>query len=207
MKSLHHRDLIILQLAIILRSLNASSYIVGGYVRDLLLGLPSKDIDIVTDAPYDAMATAFVEAGWNVKQTGKHYLVLNISKQGHHFELSNFRKDTDNNGGKLGTVTTDADRRDFTINALYMSLTDNTILDPTGKGKTDIQNHCLRFIDNPVSRIMEDPLRIYRFYRLLATKSLIPHSASLKAVRRYFKITTKVPSERIRSEIERIIKL
>jgi len=205
---MHHTDLIILELEILLRQLTTESYIVGGYVRDMLLGLKSKDIDIVTDAPYDEMSELFKEAGWLVKETGKQYLVLNISKNGNHFEISNFRADTDNTGGIVGTKFTDAMRRDFTINALYMRLGTEIIIDPTQVGLSDIKERTLRFIGKPTTRVEEDPLRVMRFYRLLHTKSLVPHPGSLRAVRKLFKEAhQKVSPERVRSELEKIIGL
>jgi len=203
-----HHDLTVLEITIILRQLTTESYVVGGYCRDRLLKLTSKDIDIVTDAPYDEMSRAFKEAGWLAKETGKHYLILNISKNGKHFEISNFRADTDNSGGKIGDMYSDAMRRDFTINALYMKLGTEDIIDPLGMGLPDIKNNTLRFIGRAETRIEEDPLRIMRFYRFIHTKNLTPHPASLRAVRRlYGGAHQKVTPERWRSEIERIIGL
>lgn len=202
----------LLQIDIILRSLNATSYIVGGYIRDYLLGMPSKDIDIVTDAGYDLMANAFSLAGWHVKTIGKQYLVLNISKNGLHYELSNFRSDTDNTGGSAGSLSTDAFRRDFTINSLYHPISDvitkETIVDPTKQGLADASNYLLRFIGDPSHRIAEDPLRTARFYRLLHTKGLTAHPGSLRAVRKNFNYALHTASpERWRAEIERMIGL
>jgi len=200
--------LTLLQIQIIIRSLKSDVYIVGGAVRDNLLGNLTKDIDLVTSADYDTMSAAFKLAGWSVKETGKQYLVLNISKRGQHFELSNFRMDTDNSGGRIGTINTDSNRRDFTINALYTTLDYKAILDPTGQGLQDIKTRTLRFIGKPKNRIEEDPLRVYRFYRLLHTKNLVPHPASLRAVRQLFNYATStVAPERVRSELERTIGL
>lgn len=205
---MHHTDLIALELDILLRQLTTESYIVGGYIRDMLLGIKSKDIDIVTDASYEQMVLLFTEAGWQVKETGKQYLVLNISKNGYSFELSNFRADSDNNGGVIGTKFTDAMRRDFTINALYMKLGTEDIIDPTNIGLSDIASRILRFIGKPSTRVIEDPLRVMRFYRLLSTKNLIPHPGSLRAVRAlYNQAHSMVSPERWRTEIEKIIGL
>ncbi len=201
-----HYDIVILEIAIILRTITEESYIVGGALRDMLLGLPSKDIDIVTDAPYIKMKDAFEEAGWEVKETGKQYLVINIAKNGNHFEISNFRADTDNEGGIIGNIYTDAMRRDFTINALYMKLGTDNIIDVLGMGLGDIRKRELRFIGRPGTRIEEDPLRIWRFYRLLKTKDLVPHKGSLRAVRRLWKDNyTLCSPERVRNEVEKMV--
>jgi poly(A) polymerase len=199
-------ELVLLQIHMILSSLNATTYIVGGAVRDKLLGLKVKDIDLVTDADYDSMSVAFATAGWQIKQVGKQYLVLHISKQGYNFEISNFRNDTDNTGGRIGNITSDAARRDFYINALYTTLDYSEIIDPTNKGLQDIKARRLRFIGRAEDRIKEDPLRALRFYRLLKTKHLVPHPGSLRAVRKCFKSALPATSpERVRAEIERII--
>ena len=120
--------------------------------------------------------------------------------------------DTDNSGGAIGTITTDANRRDFTINSLYVPLgcTDiiANIVDPTGQGKADIENRQLRFIGQPARRILEDPLRVARFYRFLHTKNLVPHPGSLRAVRQNFNYAHNNTSpERWRVEIERMVGL
>lgn len=201
-------NLTLLQVNLILSSITSNNYIVGGYIRDSLLGLKPKDIDIVTDAPYDLMATAFKHAGWQVNEIGKCYIVLNISKHHEHFEISNFRSDKDNKGGVIGNILSDAYRRDFTVNALYYNLSTGNIEDPTYKGLNDITSRILRFIGKPQDRLQEDPLRAYRFYRLLATKSLIPEPRSLRAIRKeWTHIQSKIAPERSRNEIERIVGL
>jgi len=202
----------ILEVVIILRSLGGSSCIVGGFVRDAILGMPSKDVDFVTSTPYDHLAAAFKEAGWTVKETGKRFLVLMVSKGGRSYEIANYRKDGVYLDGRrpetceIGTMLEDAVRRDFTINALYYNLTTHEIEDPTGQGLEDARQRLLRFIGSPMMRIKEDSLRVFRFYRFLETKSLYADRVSLKAVRRTFSgaIASSHP-DRIRKELENMI--
>ena len=107
---------------------------------------------------------------------------------------------------EVGTIEEDAVRRDFTINALYENPLTGEILDPTGRGLQDIKNKVLRFIGNPKERIQEDALRVFRFYRFLATKDLTADPKSLRACRGQFnKAYEATTPERVRLELERLI--
>lgn len=107
---------------------------------------------------------------------------------------------------EIGNIYEDAVRRDFTINALYENPLTGEILDPTGKGLSDVKGRTLRFIGNPKDRIQEDYLRVFRFYRFLATKNLNPDVKSLKACRQFFDEAYKnTTPERVRLEMERLI--
>lgn len=189
-----------------------NNYLVGGCVRDSFLGGDIKDYDIVTDVHMDISAPMFEKNGWKVKECGEAFLVLNISKDGEQYEIANFRKDGVYLDGRrpteveVGTIQEDAMRRDFTINALYENPITGQILDPTGRGLSDIKNKVLRFIGNPKERIQEDALRVFRFYRFLATKNLTPDPASLRSCRGQFNIAyKKTTPERVRLELERLI--
>lgn len=204
-------SLTLLQLFILLKELTSNNYLVGGCVRDELLGVQSKDYDVVTDAPIENIEGIFAKAGWDTKDTGKRFLVLNVSKNGEHYEIANFRKDGVYTDGRrpetteIGTLHEDAKRRDFTVNALYLNPFDNELLDPLGSGLKDIEAKVLKFIGKPEDRINEDHLRIFRFYRFL-TKGLIPDKKSLKACRTHFnKSYSLVDAERVRTEIERMV--
>ena len=189
-----------------------NNYLVGGCVRDGFLGVESKDYDIVTDVHMDISTSLFEANGFKVKECGEAFMVLNISKDGQQFEIANFRKEGVYLDGRrpteveVGTIEEDAVRRDFTINALYENPITGEILDPTGKGLSDIKNRTLRFIGNPKERLKEDALRVFRFYRFLATKNLIADPKSMKACRQYFNEAYKVTTpERVRLELERMI--
>jgi len=195
----------------ILNQVSKNNYLVGGCVRDGFLGVESKDYDIVTDVHMDVSTPLFQAAGFSVKECGEAFLVLNISKDGQQFEIANFRKEGVYLDGRrpteveVGTIEEDAFRRDFTINALYENPITSEILDPTGQGLSDIKNRLLRFIGNPKDRIQEDYLRVFRFYRFLATKDLMPERKSMKACRTLFnEAYEKTTPERARLEIERI---
>lgn len=189
-----------------------NNYLVGGCVRDGFLGSSPKDFDMVTDVHMDISAPLFEKAGFKVKECGEAFLVLNISKDGQQYEIANFRKEGVYLDGRrpssveVGTIEEDAVRRDFTINALYENPRSGEILDPTGRGLYDVKNKILRFIGKPEDRIKEDYLRVFRFYRFLATKNLVADPKSLKACRKLFnEAYINTTPERVRLEMERLI--
>ena len=189
------------------------NYLVGGCVRDGFLGKEIKDYDIVTDIPYDIVKETLFKEGWSVKSCGEQFMVLHVSKGEEQYEIANFRKEGVYLDGRrpsfveIGNIYDDAVRRDFTVNALYENPRTGKILDPTGEGLSDLKNRTLRFIGKPKERIQEDYLRVFRFYRFLATKGLKADSKSMKACREYFnEAYVKSTPERVRMEIERMIK-
>lgn len=186
---------------------------VGGSVRDILLGKDPKDFDFVTYAPYDVVAKELEKDGYTIKETGKQFLVMIASKNGWDFEIANFRKDGTYKDGRrpeavsIGTMYDDAFRRDFTVNALYLDVRTFKLYDPTGQGIDDFQDRILRFVGKPKERIKEDYLRCFRFYRFIE-KSFEPDPKSLSAVREMFaEAVQKTSPERIRVEVERMVKL
>jgi tRNA nucleotidyltransferase (CCA-adding enzyme) len=186
-----------------------NSYLVGGCIRDILTDKIPKDLDFVTDIPYDELTVLFKNEGFTVKETGKQFLVMVVSKDGNDYEVANFRIDnySDNKiiGVSIGDIYSDANRRDFYINSLTYSLSTKSIKDPTGQGLNDISTNTLRFIGKAEDRLKEDPLRVMRFYRFIA-KGFIPDPKSLTAVRRLFDVCIKsTNSERIKNEIEKMV--
>lgn len=208
----------------ILKYFSKESCLVGGCVRDTILGKNPKDFDFVTDIPYDQLVWMFTEKGFIIKETGKQFLVLNVIKNSEEFEIANFRKDGTYIDGRrpeaveIGTIYDDAQRRDFTVNALYFNLNTKTIIDPTGLGLDDIGSEVLRFIGKPEERLAEDSLRAYRFYRFIG-RGFKADSRSLRAVRTQFaNDNNKIKRlqelginitdfERIRNEIEKMVNL
>lgn len=189
-------------------------YIVGGAVRDMLIGVKPKDFDLVVDCDVSLLIKAFELADWKVKETGLRFNVLTISKHSLQFEIAQFRNDGTYKDGKpesvtAGTIDSDALRRDFTVNALYIDPFAGEIKDPTGKGLADIKTKTLRFVGKPKDRLLgEDPMRVFRFYRMIQ-KGFTPVSAHLRAVRELFPQCYKLLAERnhaesVRNEIERL---
>lgn len=200
----------LLQIFMILRGFSQNNYLVGGCVRDSLIGREPKDFDIVTDVHMDTIETAFIDNGWTVDSVGKQFLVMFVSKNGEQYEIANFRKDVGFSDGRrpdeaiIGDLTTDAARRDFTVNSIYYDPINGSYLDPN-KGMKDAEERILRFIGKPQDRIREDYLRIFRFYRFLS-KGFTPDKKSLKACRELFtEAYGHITPERVRMEVERMV--
>ena len=150
------------------------SYLVGGSIRDLLLGIEPKDFDVVTDAKPEEVKKLFR----NCRLIGRRFRLAHVIFGRYIIEVATFRghhnaKVKSKNGHILndniyGTIEEDAQRRDFTINALYYSIEDYTIKDYFN-GLIDLQHKIIRLIGEPKKRYQEDPVRMLRVIRF-ATK-------------------------------------
>ena len=146
--------------------------IVGGAVRDWLCDEPIGDIDFATKLLPNESIQILLDSGFNVKPTGIDHGTITVYSDNNSYEITSLRKDilTDGRHAKVlfgGTWEEDANRRDFTVNALY-SDEYGRILDFTGQGFKDLENKTLRFIGNPIQRIKEDYLRLLRYFRFLS---------------------------------------
>ncbi|MBJ85344.1 MAG: hypothetical protein CMJ11_01870 [Pelagibacterales bacterium] len=146
--------------------------IVGGAVRDWLCDESIGDIDFATKLPPNESLQLLLDSGFNVKPTGIDHGTITVYSDNNSYEITSLRKDilTDGRHAKVlfgGTWEEDANRRDFTVNALY-SDEYGRILDFTGQGFKDLENKTLRFIGNPIQRIKEDYLRLLRYFRFLS---------------------------------------
>ena len=147
------------------------SLLVGGCVRNALLGAPVSDIDIATDALPQQVMDLAQRAGLKAIPTGIDHGTITVVADSIPHEITTFRSDIDTDGRHAvvqfsKSVTQDARRRDFTMNALY-ARSDGTVVDPLS-GLNDLQNRRVRFINDPNARITEDYLRILRFFRFHA---------------------------------------
>ncbi len=145
--------------------------LVGGCVRNALLGKPVTDIDISTDARPERVMALAERAGRKAVATGFDHGTVTVVEEGRGFEVTTFRKDIETDGRHAvviygDDIESDARRRDFTLNALY-SIRDGTVLDPLD-GLPDLQARRIRFIGDASERIKEDYLRILRFFRFQA---------------------------------------
>ncbi|SMP05217.1 poly(A) polymerase [Shimia sagamensis] len=145
--------------------------LVGGCVRNALLGAPVNDIDISTDARPERVMDLAKAAGLNAIPTGIEHGTITVVADGIPHEITTFRHDVETDGRRAvvafsDNVEDDARRRDFTMNALYATA-DGTVVDPLG-GLKDLKARRLRFIDNAQDRIREDYLRILRYFRFHA---------------------------------------
>jgi len=156
-----------------------AAYLVGGAVRDLLIGGQPKDFDVATDATPEDVRRLFR----NCRLIGRRFRLAHVVFGPEIVEVATFRgnggDDIDTDGdrqvvdGRIvrdnvwGTIEEDALRRDFTANALYYDIADFSVRDYVG-GYDDVQRHVLRLIGDPVQRYREDPVRMLRAVRLSA---------------------------------------
>lgn len=207
----------LLQACLIAQPHTKELYFVGGCVRDMILGQAPHDYDIVVDGDLDLIANDLTDNGWKVNDVGKNFLVLIASKFDYNtnstiiIEIAMFRKDGTYTDGRrpdyvnVGTIYDDAERRDFTINALYYDPFTTQVIDPTGKGIQDIENKLIRFNGSPKQRIEEDGLRVIRMYRFSALLGFEIDTIALKVARRHFdEIYRSLPPERVRLELEKL---
>lgn len=189
--------------------------LVGGCVRDTLLGKTPKDYDLVTKANLVPLKEEFIHNGWSVKDVGDAFLVTSVSKYvgelHYSFEIARYRSESSESDGRrpnsvaIGTPEEDADRRDFTMNAIYWNPLDKNYWD-RHNGIKDIDARVIRFIGNPKDRIREDYLRIFRAYRFASTLGFTMDKRTLKACREMFTEAYKnTTPERVRMELERMI--
>lgn len=155
-----------------LRSEGYQAYLVGGGVRDMLLGFEPKDFDVVTDATPEQVRSIFR----NSRLIGRRFLLVHVYFRDEIIEVSTFRansedpiddSDTDNRDNTFGTIEEDAWRRDFTVNALYYNIADLSVVDYT-QGMHDLNKRVIRMIGDPTQRFHEDPVRLLRAVRLSA---------------------------------------
>lgn len=145
--------------------------LVGGCVRNALMGEPVSDIDISTDARPERVLELAEQTGRKAVSTGFDHGTVTVVEAGRGFEITTFRKDIKTDGRHAvvafgDDVESDARRRDFTMNAVY-SIRDGTVLDPLD-GLADVSARRIRFIGDASQRIREDYLRILRFFRFQA---------------------------------------
>ncbi len=183
---------------------------VGGCVRDGLLGHASNDIDIATTIPPQVVMALLQTAGIKVIPTGiDHGTVTAVLTSG-PIEITTLRRDVSTDG-RRATVsytddwTLDAGRRDFTINALYLS-SDGVLFDPVG-GLKDLANAQVRFIGDAKTRIAEDYLRILRFFRFSARFSKSYDRDGLVAINNAVSGIENLSRERVGSEFLKIMAL
>ena len=197
------------QLLGILETAGFEARIVGGAVRNALLCRPVSDLDIATTAlPDDVMAVAEA-AGLSVIPTGLQHGTVIVVIEGEAFEVTTLREDVATDGRHADVRFTtaweaDASRRDFTINALYCDAR-GTILDPLD-GLKDLAGPEIRFIGNPNQRIVDDYLRVLRFFRFFAEYGKgDPNPDALAACVRGRHGLRQLSRERVRQEFLKLL--
>jgi poly(A) polymerase len=190
-----------------LRGAGHQAYLVGGCVRDLLLGVKPKDFDISTDARPDRIMDLFPKSG----RVGALFGVVLVRDVFDQVEVATFRSDHEYEDGRHPEVVCfesdprqDVLRRDFTINGLMMDPWTGEVLDFVG-GREDLKQGVVRAIGDPDTRFREDHLRLLRAVRFAARLGFEIAGETLDAVRRNHGLIARVSAERVRDELVRIL--
>jgi poly(A) polymerase len=190
-------------------------YLVGGCVRDLLLGIAPKDFDIATDARPEEVKGVFR----NSRIIGRRFRLVHLYYRGGKvLEVATFRaavasEDDPEDGDLLirrdnvfGTEQEDAQRRDFTINALFYDPEDRCIIDHVG-GLEDIDGGTVRMIGDPDIRLREDPVRIIRAIRFRAKAGLTIEPSLEAALGRHVEELVRCPPARLLEETLKLLRM
>lgn len=193
-----------------LKSAGYQSYLVGGGVRDLLLGREPKDFDVATDATPEQVKEVFR----NCRLIGRRFRLAHVHFGRDIIEVATFRSMQDESGpgdretenGMLvrdniyGTIEEDALRRDFTINALYYNIEDFSVVDYAG-GVRDLEQGVLRLLGDPETRYREDPVRMLRAVRFAAKLGFVINEACEKPLFELGSLLQSVPPARLFEEV------
>ncbi|MGL4398092.1 MAG: CCA tRNA nucleotidyltransferase [Hyphomicrobium sp.] len=192
-----------------MRDGGSEARVVGGAVRNTLIGSPVTDIDLATPAVPERVMDLARAAGLGVHPTGLAHGTVTIVADGHPFEMTTLRHDVETDGRHAVVAFTDdwaadACRRDFTINALYAKA-DGSIVDDVG-GLADLAARRVRFIGNATDRIREDYLRILRFFRFTAQYAAgAPDDEGLAAAIALKDGLTRLSAERVGAEVVKLV--
>lgn len=193
-----------------LRENNHGAFIVGGAVRDLLLGKRPKDFDVATDATPEQIVALFRGA----RIIGRRFQIVHVRMGREIIEVTTFRGHHEGDASKVaaksnkglllrdnvyGTLDQDAARRDLTINALYLDPLENLILDDL-EGIDDIKRRVIRIIGDPASRYREDPVRMLRVARFAAKLGFNIDSSTQSSIGECRHLLADIPSARLFDE-------
>lgn len=188
----------------------AELYLVGGSVRDALLQRPGTDLDFATNAAPDKVTQ--IVGGWHEGRwlVGIEFGTVGVMKRGVRMEITTFRGERyDQDSRKpavthLATIEEDLARRDFTVNAMALRLSDGTFVDPHG-GLGDLASKTLRTPLKPELSFSDDPLRMLRAARFAAVLEMRPVPELVEAMRTQRERLGIVSAERIREELEKLL--
>ncbi|HER23523.1 MAG TPA: polynucleotide adenylyltransferase [Candidatus Atribacteria bacterium] len=185
----------------ITRRLNDSGYealVVGGCIRNLIMGEKAHDWDITTSASADEIFRIFKE--FKVIPVGKKFGTVSVVVKQVNYEVSTFKK---NKSAIASSLVEDLGHRDFTINAFAWSETEGVIDYFNGLG--GIKERVIRGVEDPIERIKEDPLRMLRAVRLACELDFKIEKATLSAIKKNSSKIKKVSPERVRDEFTKIL--
>ena len=194
----------------VIREYVATSYVVGGCVRDSIIGRKPHDWDICTPALACELLVEFEEKGYRVIPTGLQHGTITVHLNGNNYEITTFRRDGEYSDGRhpdtvefTSDLIYDLERRDFTINAMAYN-SEEGLVDPYC-GYEDIQDRRIRCVGNPDDRFREDGLRILRALRFSVQLGFKIELLTKRAMIDNRSLLNKISFERISAEFVKII--
>ena len=194
-----------------------SLYMVGGTVRDYLLGIPLSDMDLVTDATPEETKVFIRDADYTFAKYGSIKLILDGVK----FDITTLRKESNYSDSRHPSkveftkdLKEDVLRRDITINAMYLDSALN-LIDLVG-GKNDLDNHIIKMVGDPTKKIQEDPLRIVRIFRFSLEydftiepqlRKILENNMNLLSLLNKDKVNQEIRKSTHQDELKKLIKL
>ncbi len=181
-----------------------TAYVVGGFVRDYLLGIETYDVDIATSAEPKDVRSIFDLSNANDDNYGSIY----IKDKLYNYDITTYRKELKYVNRRpveytyLDTVDKDIERRDFTINSLYMDKS-GTVFDKVG-GKQDLEDKIIRMIGNINDKMIEDPLRMLRAVRFAATLDFVLESTLKNYIKQNTQMLRTLSYTRKKEELDKI---
>ena len=189
-----------------LQSAGHQALFAGGCVRDDLLGREAKDFDVATSARPDEVLALFPRA----TAVGRSFGVILVHDGEHSTEVATFRAESDYQDGRrpsqvhFSDAETDAQRRDFTINAMFYDPVEDCLLDVV-QGQVDLQQRLVHTVGDPHARFAEDHLRMLRAVRFAATLEFSIHPETLAAIKAHAASIRRISAERIQQELNRLL--
>jgi tRNA nucleotidyltransferase (CCA-adding enzyme) len=191
-------------------SITKDAYLVGGYIRDFLVGIENNDadIDIAVNGKYiDSIKDAFEKKKYTINTDGLKFGVITVYlKNGSNVDIAEFRNESYDSSSRKPKVKPsdniydDIKRRDFTITAMAYNLSTKELID-NFNGREDIKKKIIKAVGNPDERFDEDPLRILRGIRLATKLGFNIEDRTLKSMGKNAYKLEKVSGERIRDEL------
>jgi len=181
-----------------------TAYVVGGFVRDYLLGIETYDVDIATSAEPKDVRSIFDLSNANDDNYGSIY----IKDKLYNYDITTYRKELKYVNRRpveytyLDTVDEDIERRDFTINSFYMDKS-GTVFDKVG-GKQDLEDKIIRMIGNINDKMIEDPLRMLRAVRFAATLDFVLESTLKNYIKQNTQMLRTLSYTRKKEELDKI---
>ena len=177
-------------------------HLVGGAVRDALLGVDSFDLDLATSLKAEEALVRLEKAGLRTIATGLKHGTITVVVDGENIEITTFRAGRSNT--KPNTIEADLSGRDFTVNAIAIHCKSGSLVDPE-EGVKDLKGNFLRAVGNPIERIKEDPLRMLRAVRFGAAAGRDVDPSLIHAIKESHHLLSGVAIERVKVELEKFL--